>query len=166
MTDRPGPPAAPRRPDHTQVELTFIAQRIEQWCPIGLATEEVVTDSEHRTLFFAPGSIFALARWTTTALGTVVARLDILRAVAPGQSYTTVPFVRPGAEILLRLDTWPKVEQALQAIALVRAAGIDPADAAPDYWLHVGNRIAADQRPRPYTRARHAVWKLRRKIAP
>ncbi len=166
MTDRPGPPAAHRRPGHTQVDLTFIARQIEQWCPIGRAVEEVAKDAEHRTLFFAPGSVFALARWTTTAFGTVVARLDILRAAAPGQSYTTVPFVRPGAEALLRLDGWPKVEQALQAIELVRATGVDPADAAPDYWLHVGNRLAAEQHPRPYTRARHAVWKLRQRIAP
>ncbi len=166
MHDRQGPPVAQRNPGLTQAEVTFIAGVFEQWCPFGNALEEIAHNAEHRTLYYAPESIFALARWTSTALGTVVARLDILRAVASGQPYTTVPFVRPGAEALLRLDGWPKVELALQVIEQVRAGGVDPANAAPEYWLHVGNRLAADQRPRPYTRARHAIWKLRRRIAP
>ena len=39
----------------------------------------------------------------------------------------------------------------LQAIDAVEALGIDPADAAPDHWRHVHNRLAAGHEPRPYT---------------
>ena len=80
--------------------------------------------------------------------GTVVSRIDILRAVATGQRCSTVPYVKPGGEILLRLSGWPKVERVLQLIDAVEALGIDPADAAPDYWHHVHNRLSVNETPR------------------
>jgi len=36
--------------------------------------------------------------------------------------------VRPGAESLLRISGWPKVEKVLQAIDAIEALGIDPAE--------------------------------------
>ena len=33
-----------------------------------------------------------------------------------GERCSTVPYVKPGGEILLRLSGWPKVERALQLI--------------------------------------------------
>jgi hypothetical protein len=93
-----------------------------------------------------------------------VSRIDILRAVKPGERYSTVPYVRPGGESLLRLSGWPKVEKALQAIDIVDALGIDPADAAPDHWRHVHNRLSVNEKPRPYTRSRHQAWLHRRDI--
>ena len=63
--------------------------------------------------------------------------------------------MRPGGEILLRVDGWPKVERVLQAIDAVEALGIDPADAAPDHWRHVHNRLTAGDEPRAYTREQH-----------
>lgn len=155
-----------RLADQTQVHLTFIKDKIEQWSPFGRPSQQIIHDDQHRTLLFAPGALFALARWTTTSFGGVVGRLHILRAVTSGRPYTTVALVWPGAEVLLALDSWARVEKTLQLIEHIRTLGIDPADAAPDYWLHVGNRLAADQPPRPYNRARHAVWTLRRRIAP
>ncbi len=47
-----------------------------------------------------------------------------------GEPFSTLPFVRPGGELLLRLDGWPKVQQVLLAIDAVEAAGVDPCDAA------------------------------------
>jgi hypothetical protein len=96
--------------------------------------------------------------------GTVVSRIDILRAVGPGEAFSTVADVRPGGEILLRLSGWPKVERVLQAIDAVEQLGIDPTDACPDHWRHVQNRLASGDAPRPYTRARHRAWLLRRRI--
>ena len=61
---------------------------------------------------------------------------------------------------------WPKVNQALQAIDAVEASGVDPADAAPDHWRHVHNRLTAGEQPRPYTLARHKAWLRRRSVAP
>jgi Protein of unknown function (DUF2840) len=48
-----------------------------------------------------PGSIFAFVRWASNDFGTIISRIDILRAVAPGQRCVTVPYVRPGREALL-----------------------------------------------------------------
>ena len=115
-------------------------------------------------LSFAAGSVFAFVRWISNDFGAAVSRIDILRAVATGQRCSTVPYVKPGGEILLRLSGWPKVERVLQLIDAVEALGIDPADAAPDYWHHVHNRLSVNETPRAYTKSRHQAWLHRRKI--
>jgi hypothetical protein len=115
---------------------------------------------------FVPGSIFAFVRWAANDYGTVASHIDILRAVGSGERYSTVPFVRPGGESLLRISGWPKVEKVLQAIDIVEALGIDPVDAAPEHWRHVHNRLSVGERPRPYSLARHRAWLHRRKVAP
>ena len=150
----------------THVELTWIEKRIEQWIRFGRDVGETILDRRRRVLSFAPDSIFAYVRWASNDFGTVVSRIDILRAVRSGEAYSTVGFVRPGGEIFLRLSGWPKVERVLQAIDAVEAAGIDPADAAPDHWRHVHNRLVAGEEPRPYARDQHAAWLKRRRIAP
>ena len=65
-------------------------------------------------------------RWASNDFGTIISRIDIVRAVAPGEPYTTLPFVRPGGDILLRINGWPKVNQALQAIDAVEASASIP----------------------------------------
>jgi hypothetical protein len=87
-----------------------------------------------------------------------------VRATAPGEAYQTLPFVRPGGDILLKIEGWPKVEQVLRHIDAVEARGIDACDVAPDHWRHVGNRIGAGHEPRAYTLERHAAWLKRREI--
>jgi Protein of unknown function (DUF2840) len=77
----------------------------------------------------------------------------------------TVPYVRPGGDVLLRLSGWSKVERVLQMVDAVEALGIDPADAAPDYRHHVHNRLSVNEVPRVNTRARHQAWLHRRSIA-
>jgi hypothetical protein len=113
-----------------------------------------------------PGDTFAFVRWMPSDYGTVVSRIDIIRAVALGQPCATVPYVRPGGDILLRLAGWPKVERVLQIVDAIESLGIDPADAAPDYWQHVHNRLSVSEMPRAYTRSRHQAWLHRRRIAP
>ncbi len=63
-----------------------------------------------------------------------------------------------GGEILLHIHGWPKVQRVFAAIDAVDALAIDPADAAPDHWRHVHNRLAAHEGPRPYTLERHRAW--------
>ena len=84
--------------DLTHVELLWLEKRIENWIRFGHAAEEQILDKRRRILSFAPGSIFAFVRWTSNDFGTVISRIDILRAVAPGQRCATVPYVRPGGE--------------------------------------------------------------------
>jgi hypothetical protein len=158
-------PASEEDRELTHVELTFIEKRVENWIRFGHTADEHAIDQQRRVVSFAPGSLFAFVRWTANDYGTVVSRIDILRAVRPGERYSTVPFVRPGGEGLLRLAGWPKVEKVLQAIDIVEALGIDPADAAPEHWRHVHNRLSVGERPRPYTASRHRAWLRRRKVA-
>ena len=134
----------------TRVELLWLKKRIESWIRFGRIAEEHVINPQRRIVSFAPGSIFAFVRWASNDYGTVVSRIDILRAVGPGERYSTVPCVRPGGESLLRLASWPKV----------------PADAAPEHWRHLHNRLSVGERPRPYTRTRHQAWLHRQKVSP
>lgn len=150
--------------DLTVVELLWVEKRIENRIRFGRPVSEKVADRNRRFLSFAPGSVFAFVRWTSNDFGTVLSRIDILRAVTPGQRYSTVPWITPGGESLLRLSGWPKVEQVLQLIDAVDVLGIDPADAAPDYWRHVHNRLSVNETPRSYTRSRHQAWLHRRRV--
>jgi hypothetical protein len=152
--------------DLTRVELLWLEKRIENWIRFGHAAEEKILDKQRRILSFAPGSIFAFVRWASNDFGTIISRVDIVRAVAKDQRCATVPYVRPGGDILLRLAGWPKVERVLQIIDAVEKLDIDPADAAPDYWHHVHNRLSVNEVPRPYTRSRHQAWLHRRRIVP
>ncbi len=151
-------------PTLTLVDLIWQEKRVEHWLRFGRPSSEHRIDSQRRTLGFAPGSIFALVRWAGNEYGTVVSRLDILRAVGPREPFQTLPCVRPGAEILLRISGWPKVERVLQAVDAVEALGIDPSTVSPEHWRHVHNRIAAGEPFRTYTRAQHAAWLKRRKV--
>jgi hypothetical protein len=148
----------------TFVELTWHRQRIENRIRFGKLAGQQILDRHRRVVSFSSGSIFCFVRWAANDYGTVLSRVDIVRAVAPGQRHQTLPFVRPGGEILLRMDGWPKVERVLQAIDAVEALGIDPADAAPDYWQHVHNRLSVNETPRGYTRTRHQAWLKRREV--
>jgi Protein of unknown function (DUF2840) len=149
---------APPSDSLTHVELIWIEKQIEHWIRFGHEVAEQILDRRRRILSFAPNSVFAYVRWAANDYGTVVSRLDILRAVAPGEPYSTVAYVRPGGEILLRISGWPKVERVLQAIDAVEAVGVDPAEACSDHWRHVHNRLAAGEMPRPYSLERHAAW--------
>lgn len=148
----------------TRVELLWVAKRIEHWIRFGRIAEEKILDRHRRIVVFAPDSVFAFVRWAANDYGTIISRIDILHAVAPGAPHQTLPFVRPGGDILLRISGWPKVERVLQAIDAIEALGIDPADVAPDHWRHVHNRLTAGFDPRPYTRDQHHAWRLRRKV--
>ena len=148
----------------TYVELIWLEKQTEHWIRFGRDVAEQIVDRRQRILSFAPGSIFAFVRWAGNDYGTIVSRIDILRAVAPGEAYSTVGSVRPGGDILLRISGWPNVERVLLAIDAVEQLGVDPADACPDHWRHIHNRLAAGDAPRPYTREQHRAWLLRRRI--
>jgi hypothetical protein len=145
----------------THVELEWIKGRIENWIRFGRTAEQRIIDSQRRIVSFAPGSVFAFIRWASNDYGTILSKIDILRAVTSGEPCSTVPHVRPGGE---SLSGWPKVEKVLHAIDGIEALGIDPADAAPDHWRHIHNRLSVGEQPRPYTRSRHQAWLHRRKL--
>lgn len=148
----------------THVELTWVEKKIEHWIRFGAVAHETVLDRRRRIVSFRPETIFAFVRWAANDFGTIISRIDILRAVSPGTPYQTLPFVRPGGEILLKINGWPKVETVLTHIDAIAALGIDPAEVAPDHWRHVHHRMTAGHEPRAYTRERHQAWLKRREI--
>lgn len=159
-------PDAVRSPRNamTEVELIWIETRLEHRIRFGrIAADRTVGDTT-RIVSFRPNALFAFVRWSSNDYGLVHSRIDILRAVARGEAYTTAPFVRPGGELLLSVQGARQVHVVLEAIDAVEAAGVDPCDAAPDHWRHVHNQLSAGARPRPYTAERHAAWLKRRAL--
>lgn len=149
----------------THVELTWVEKQTEYWIRFGRQASERIIDRRRRIVSFAPGSVFAFVRWASNEYGTIQSNIDILRAVEPGEPFQTLPFVRPGGNILLHVQGWSNVERVLQVIDTIYAIEIDPADVPPDHWRHVHNRIAARLEPRRYTPARHAAWLKRREAS-
>ncbi|MEI9407010.1 DUF2840 domain-containing protein [Mesorhizobium argentiipisi] len=158
-------PAAPQLSVHlVHVELIWIEKRLENWIRFGTHTHEQILDRRRRILSYRPGAIFAFVRWAANDFGTVTSCIDIVRAMAPGEAYQTLPFVRPGGEILLMVESWPRVERVLQAIDAIERLGIEPESVSPDHWRNVHNRITAGQAPRSYTLDQHRAVLLRRRV--
>ena len=79
---RPGGPA----PFTTLVELTFQKKKVERWIRFGHKSFEQIIDRRRSIVGFAPESIFSFVRWASNDYGTIVSRLDILRAIGRGES--------------------------------------------------------------------------------
>jgi hypothetical protein len=148
----------------TWVDLVWYERRIEHWIRFGRVRDEVILDRRRRRLGFRPGDVFAFVRWQANDRGTVQSRIDILQALGPGEGGSTTPGVHPGGERLLHLTGWPKVQRVLAAIDAVELIGVDPTDAAPDYWRHLHNRLGARQAPDAYSLVRHRAWRLRAEL--
>ena len=76
----------------THVELTHVEKRIENWIRFGHEAHEQVLDRRRRVFSFRPGSLFAFVRWAANDFGTIISRIDIVRAVSPqgSQSNSTL----------------------------------------------------------------------------
>ncbi|PRD43068.1 glycosidase [Phyllobacterium phragmitis] len=148
----------------TLVELTWREKGIEHWLRFGRIAGEQRLDRHRRIVSFTPGNVFAFVRWAGNEYGTIISRIDIVRAVDQGEPFQTLPFVRPGGEILLRIHGWPKVETVLKAVDGIEALGIDPADVAPDHWRHIHNRVSVNEPFRAYTLVQHRAWLRRREV--
>jgi len=94
--------------DLTQVELLWLEMHVEHWIRFGRPAEEKILDGRRRVVSFAAGSVFAFVRWAANDFGTIVSRIDILRAVRSSEACATVPYVRPGGDILLRVPAGPR----------------------------------------------------------
>ncbi|CDX24427.1 conserved hypothetical protein [Mesorhizobium sp. ORS 3324] len=159
-------PAAIAGEGLTHVELTWVEKKIECRIRFGSIAQEKVLDRRRRIVSFRPGDIFALVRWAANDYDTIISRVDIVRALAFGEAHQTLPFVRPGGEILLTAQGSPKVERILETIKDIEQLGIDPGAVSPDHWRHVHNRMTAGQAPRTYTLDLHRAYLLRRRVQP
>lgn len=150
----------------TEVRLTSIEGRFEQWLRFGRVAEERSVSEYTHIAAFRPGAVFALVRCIFSDFGMTFASIDIVAAVAPGAPCAPMPFVRPGGDVLLHAETWPRVAQVLGVIDAVEAAGIDPCDASPYHWREIAGLLNEGRRSRPYTTVRHAAWLRRRRLEP
>ncbi len=75
----------------THVELLWIKKQVENRIRFGRSVDQHIIDRHRRVVSFEAGSIFGFVRWAGNEYGTTVSRIDILRAVAPGERYITVP---------------------------------------------------------------------------
>ena len=154
------------RDELVHVELTWVEKRQENWIRFGTHAHEQIVDRRRRILSYRPGTVFAFVRWAANDFGTIISRIDIVRAVRRGEAYQTLPFVRPGGDILLKVESWPKVERVLQAIDAVQRLDIEPESVSPDHWRHIHNRITAGHAPRSYTLDQHRAFLLRKRTEP
>lgn len=150
----------------TDLELTWIEQRLEHWLRFGRVAAERIVSRRTRIVSFRPEAVFGFVRWGANDFGTIFSSISVIAAPAPRAPFATHPYVRPGGDILLRVDGWPRVEQVLSAIDAIEAAGLDPCETAPDHWRHIGSHIAAGLPFRPYGPERHRAWLQRKAIAP
>ena len=161
------PPKHRRNVALTHVELTWIEKKIEFWLRFGRRAEEKILDRRRSISSFRPGSIFAFVQWASNDFGTVISRMDIVRAVASGERYQTLPFVRPGGEILLRVDGWPKVERVLQFDRRHRGARVS---IRPMPRRNIGATFTTVSPPAtsraPIRREQHDAWLKRRSVTP
>jgi len=148
----------------TDVELTWIEGRIEQWIRFGRIAADRIVNRRTRIASFRPGAVFGFVRWSSNDFGTIHSSIAIVTAVDHRAPYSTYPFVRPGGDLLLRIEGWPKVQRVLEAIDAIEQAGIDVCDVAPDHWRHIGSQHAAGLPFRPYGPDRHAAWLRRREL--
>ena len=157
-------PGYPRPETLTQVDLAWIEKRLQHWIRFGRPVRDDIRDRRRRTIAFRPGSVFAFIQWAANDYGTILSRIDIVRAVGAGEAFQTVPNVRPGGELLLYMDGWPKVQSVLQHIDVIEAADIDACEVSPDHWRHLHHSLSAKVAPRAYTKLRHAAWLKRREV--
>ena len=94
--------------DLTEVELVWLEKRIENRIRFGRIAGRKIIDRTRRVVSFAPGSIFAFVRWASNDYGTVLSRIDIVRAVAPGERYSTLNIGQNFANTSRNsIDPWP-----------------------------------------------------------
>lgn len=158
--------SVPGTAGRTDVTLIWDEGRIEQWIRFGPISHKRIVDRHRRVVGLMDGSVFAYVRWQSNAYGTVVSRIDILRAGGNRAERIAIPGVIPGAESLLRLSGWPKVEAALQIIDRIETLGIAPERVCLDYWRQVHNRLSLGRAAEPYTLDRHRAWLLRSAVTP
>lgn len=150
---------------NTQVDLLWLEGQIERWIRFGRIAGERIIDRRRRVVDLAPNAVFCFVRWRSGEYGTIDSRIAVLRAVHTGEAFTTYPCVTPGAEILLNVSGWARVQAVLEAIDAIEGIGIPATAVAPDHWRHVGARIGARLPPRRYDRLRHRAWLLRRRLS-
>ncbi|MGJ7546259.1 DUF2840 domain-containing protein [Variovorax sp. LT1R16] len=145
-------------PPLTRVSLAYVEHRINLYLRFGQPLRELRLDRWRRCASFAPGAVFCRVRWESNDYGTTRWQVIVLQARTPGERMQRIAGVRPGAQLLLCAEGEASVQAVLQQIDAIEALAIDPTQAAPAYWLTLGNRLAAHKPLPAYGAERHAAW--------
>ena len=151
--------------EHTDVELLWIEGRIERWIRFGNVIEERLVDRRRRIVSFAPNSVFAFVRWASNDYGTLVSRIDIVRACRAGEHRSTVPGITPAGTSCCGFPAGRRSKRCLKQSMPLRRSACEPKTSAPT----IGGKSTAAcppvETPERYTRQRHRAWLLRREMA-
>ena len=173
---QPPPTAAllqrPAVPPLTRVALAFVAEHFNLYLRFGEPVQVLQLDYWRRCASFTAGAVFGRVRWQANEHGTTQWQLMVLQAGLSSERLQRLPGVRPGAHLLLQVDSELKVRAVLQQIDAMEALGIAAADVAPAYWRTLANRLAAWTAGRSaqplvlpeYTAERHAAWLAGREV--
>ncbi|NHN89421.1 DUF2840 domain-containing protein [Acetobacter conturbans] len=149
----------------TPLELTWLEKRIEQWLRFGHPLEMQRLDRYRRRLYFAPGAVFALMRWTQTDDGAAACCIDIVRASQAGEPRERLAFVPTGAERLLHCAGWPQVRTVLRSIEALERRRINLVQVEPDYWRQLAHSLHEKHaKPRSMS-ACHDAWRHGRAVS-
>jgi hypothetical protein len=155
---RGGPvPIAHASDNLTHVELTWVEKQDRALDRFGREAHEQILDRRRRILsLIAPGSIFAFVRWAANDFGTIISRIDIVRAVKPRRAVSDAAFRAPGGDILLQ-DR--RLAQSSGGAPPHRRGGSGKHRSLRGLRPITGatsiNRLTAGHEPRAYTFARH-----------
>ena len=94
----------------------------------------------------------------------LVASPNGMRAVAPGEAFRPCRLCGRAARSCCAIAAGPRSSACFRPSTPSSTLGIDPADACPDHWRHVHNRLGAGYDAAPYSRDQHRAWLLRRRI--
>jgi hypothetical protein len=67
----------------THVELTWVEKKIEYWIRFGRTRTNRSSTAAGVSSPSGPGTVFAFVRWAANDFGTIISRIDIVRAVEP-----------------------------------------------------------------------------------
>ncbi|NVN91825.1 MAG: DUF2840 domain-containing protein [Desulfuromonadales bacterium] len=90
--------------------------------------------SSRKNVFFKPDNLLALELWVANDHGTLLWMIYIVRTVWPGEKAHKVPFVEPGAEILLHARGKGRTSRALQWLRRLQKIEADLSRLSPDYY--------------------------------
>ncbi|MDJ0683718.1 MAG: DUF2840 domain-containing protein [Alphaproteobacteria bacterium] len=141
----------------TRVEIVFYPEHLNHWLRFGAPDEQHDLDRRRSLALFNPGSVFGYVRWRANEYGTQDWRFLVIQSAEPSRFLSRVEGVYPGGEVLLLAVGNTKVKRTLSVVDALEDAGFDPADASPDYYRHVHNRITVGQPVRPYTDQQHTA---------
>lgn len=147
----------------TWVDLLHAPGRIERCLRFGHPTQRLQLDAQRERLQFPPRAVFAVLSQRDGGHERPARRLSILRTVSPGQAFSLLPGIEPGAQILLDLKQPLQVERALAAIADLEQAGFRAEQIASDHWVNLAGRIVSGLPIRSYDHRLDRAWRTRRR---